>query len=67
MRLMLDFNKKGINMFFAKESEHSQASNLWEVMINPEDPSTLLFRHLLFNVTLKPLKPVFIDLFDKHS
>lgn len=54
-------------MFFAKESEHSQASNLWEVMINPEDPSTLLFRHLLFNVTLKPLKPVFIDLFDKHS
>ncbi len=36
-------------------------------MINPEDPRTLLFRHLLFDVTLKPLKPVFIERYDKHS
>lgn len=35
-------------------------------MINPDDPSTLLFRHLLFDVTLRPLKPVFLDLFDKE-
>lgn len=61
------FHKKSISLFFSKECDNSQASNLWEVMINPDDPSTLLFRHLLFDVTLKPIKPVFMDMFDKDS